>query len=271
MAAGNLVPVSIAHWAVPAAIAHRGSRYFWPENTMTAFAGAVELGYEYLETDLHMTADGVLVCIHDPTVDRTTDASGPVSALTFDELSRLDAGFRHRGPDGHTYRGEGVRVPALEELVTSFPEARLIVDLKADGMTGELARLIERHDLADRIVVGSFSDRRIDRFIADTDGRIATSTGPRATRGWVVASRVGRAANGPASALQVPVQMRGVRVVDRKLIEAAHQRGLAVHVWTVNLRSEMEDLLDLGVDGIVTDRVDILRDVLTERGRWPGG
>jgi glycerophosphoryl diester phosphodiesterase len=243
--------VSIAHWSVPAAIAHRGSRYFWPENTMTA--------------------DGVLVCIHDATVDRTTDATGPVAALTFDELARLDAGFRHRGPDGHPFRAEGVTVPAFEELATSFPDARLIVDLKADGMTAELARVIERHHLADRIVVGSFSDRRIARFIADSGGRVATSTGPRATRGWVAASRVGRAASGPASALQVPIQMRGVRVVDRKLIEAAHRRGLAVHVWTVNLRSEMVELLDMGVDGIVTDRVDILREVLTERGRWTGG
>jgi len=235
---------------------------------MEAFWGAVDMGYTYLETDLRITSDGVVVCLHDDTVDRTTESKGLVESMTFDELSRLDAGFRHRGPDGHTFRARGVRVPAFEELITSFPDASFIVDLKSEGLARALARIIDRYDLTGRIVVGSFSDRRIAEFITETGGRVATSTGPKATRSWLIASKVGRGANGPASALQVPLQMRGVRVVDPKLVEAAHSRGLAVHVWTVNVRAEMESLLRMGVDGIVTDRVDLLRDLLVDRGQW---
>ncbi len=260
--------MSLDHWQPPLAIAHRGSRLLWPENTMQAFRGAVDLGYRYLETDLHITADGVLVCIHDDTVDRTTDGAGKVADYTFDDLARLDAGFRHRGRDGHSFRGSGVTVPSLEEVATSLPDVRLIVDMKVDGLVDELATAIERYDLAERIIVGSFSDGRIAEFTEVTEGNVPTSTGPTAARSWMLTSRVGRGAGGTASALQLPTQMRGLRVVDQKLIETAHAKGLQVHVWTVNDRDEMGQLLDMGVDGIVTDRPDLLKEVLTARGQW---
>jgi glycerophosphoryl diester phosphodiesterase len=260
--------MSLDLWHPPVAIAHRGSRLLWPENTMEAFSGAVGLGYRHLETDLRVTRDGVLVCLHDPTVDRTTDGSGPVTALTFDELSSLDAGYRHMGVDGRAFRGRGIRVPTLEEAVLAFPKASFVVDLKAENLVGPLHDLIERLGLHDRLIVGSFSDRRLQEFREASAGRVPTSTGATLARSWLVASRVGRGVVGEASALQLPRHSRGLRVIDRKLIESAHAHGLQVHVWTVNSRLEMAELLDLEVDGIITDRPDVLRALLEERGQW---
>ena len=235
---------------------------------MEAFAGAVGLGYRHLETDLRVTGDGVLVCLHDPTVDRTTDGTGPVTELSFDELSSLDAGYRHVGVEGRTFRDRGIRVPTLEEAVLAYPEVSLVVDLKTENLVKPLHDLIERLGLHDRLIVGSFSDRRLQEFRDASAGRVATSTGATLARSWLVASRVGRGVVGEASALQLPRHSRGLRVIDRKLIESAHAHGLQVHVWTVNKRSEMAELLDLGVDGIITDRPDVLKEVLEDRGQW---
>lgn len=260
--------MSLRRWSPPVAIAHRGSRLLWPENTMVAFSGAVSLGFRHLETDLHVTSDGVLVCHHDLTVDRTTDGSGNVGDLTFDQLSSLDAGYRHVGVGGHVFRGTGIRVPALEEAVLAFPEVSFVVDLKTDRSIGPLHRLIERLGLHDRLIVGSFSDRRLQAFRAVSGGRVATSTGAAASRSWLLASRIGRGVRGEASALQLPVRSRGVRVVDRRLVTSAHDWGLQVHVWTVNDPAEMTALLDIQVDGIITDRPDLLKEVLVARGGW---
>lgn len=237
---------------------------------MEAFSGAVELGYQHLETDLHITSDGVLVCVHDDTVDRTTDGSGDVSSFSLEELKELDAGFRHAGPDGFDFRGKGVEVPTLEEVVTSFPDVCVVVDMKVDGLAEPLAELIVRNHLTDRVIVGSFNDERLAEFVSITKGSIATSTGTAMSRLWVLASRVGRHVGGDAKALQLPTQIRGVRVVDERLVKVAHEAGLPVHVWTVNDPDEMRRLLDVGVDGLVTDRPDLLRDVLLERGQWRG-
>ena len=237
---------------------------------MASFSGAIEMGYRHLETDLHITADGVLVCFHDDTVDRTTEGSGPVSDYTLSDLKKLDAGYRHRGPDGHAFRGEGVTVPTLEEVVTRWPEARLVVDLKIDGLIQALSETIDDLELHDRLIVGSFSDERINEFRSATEGRVPTSTGPVLTRAWLIASRVGRGAGGEASALQIPTHLRGVRVVNRRLVDTAHKYGLQVHVWTVNEVEQMERLLDMGVDGLVTDRPDLLKEVLQARGQWDG-
>jgi glycerophosphoryl diester phosphodiesterase len=260
--------MNLDRWPPPTAIAHRGSRLLWPENTMEAFSRAVSLGYRHLETDLHVSADGVVVCIHDPTVDRTTESAGPVVSLTYDDLSALDAGFRHRGPDGHVFRGMGLRVPTLEELVVSFPDVCVVVDLKSEGVVGPLSDLVDRLGLQERLIVGSFSDSRLDEFRAASPGGVATSTGAAVSRRWVAASRLGRVVRSEAAALQLPRWSRGVRVVTRPLLDLAHSVGLQVHVWTVNDPAEMEELLDLGVDAIITDRPDLLKSVLVGRGQW---
>lgn len=240
----------------------------WPENTMEAFDGAISMGYRHLETDIHLTADGFVVCIHDETVDRTTNASGRVDSLTLSELQSIDAGYRHTTQEGYSFRGQGIKVPTLEEVVSTFSDTTLVVDLKTDGLVGPLVALIERLGLQERLIVGSFSDARLDEFREATSGKVATSTGPALSRLWVIASRLGRGAGGPAQALQVPTQIRGVTVVDERLVKAAHAAEMQVHVWTVNHRDEMVRLLDIGVDGIVTDRPDLLKSLLEERGEW---
>lgn len=234
-----------------------------------SFQGAYDLGYRHFETDLHLTSDETLVCFHDPTLDRTTNASGRVENLTLAELQTLDAGYRHVGSDGYSYRDVGVRVPTLEWLLETFPDTSVVVDLKTDGLATQLARLVHDLEAHDRLIVGSFSDARLSEFRAMTKGRVATSVGPAAARKWVLASRVGRSVRGEAAAaLQLPVRTRGLRVVTPRLVDAAHKAGLQVHVWTVNDRDGMTTLLDMGVDGIITDRPDVLRDLMIERGEW---
>ena len=249
-------------WNPPVAIAHRGSRQLWPENTMVAFSGAIEMGARHLETDVRVSADGVVHCIHDVTVDRTTDASGPVSVFTSEEISTLDAGFGHASAEGYTFRESGAAIPTFEELVTSYPDVHVVVDLKEDAVVGPMADLVRRLDIGEQLIVGSFSDVRLALFRELTDGSVATSVGSVSARSWLLASRVGRGLSGPGSALQLPLQSRGVRVVDRRLVGAAHARGLQVHVWTINDPTQMRELLDLGVDGIVTDRIDLMLELL---------
>lgn len=255
-------------WRRPVAIAHRGSRVLWPENTDTSFTGVYDLGYRHFETDLHMTRDGVLVCFHDPTVERTTNGTGRVEDHTLAELQALDAGYRHGSRDGFSFRDGGSRVPTLEWLLTAFPDVSVVVDLKSDGLARPLADLVHDLDAGDRLIVGSFHDHRLVEFQSLTRRRVPVSTGQALSRLWVLASRVGRGGGGDASALQLPTHMRGVRVVDEKLVNAAHGAGLQVHVWTVNEETEMQRLLDIGVDGLITDRPDRLKEVLIGRGEW---
>ena len=145
-----------------------------------------------------------------------------------------------------------------------------VVDLKTENLVGPLYDLIDRLRLHDRLIVGSFSDRRLREFRALAGGLVATSTGAASSRSWLMASRVGRGVRSEAAALQLPRTSRGVRVIDRRLIDAAHGLGLQGHVWTVNNPGEMAELLDLGTDGIITDRPDLLREVLVGRGLWGG-
>jgi glycerophosphoryl diester phosphodiesterase len=243
-------------WKSPMIIAHRGSRDLWPENTMIAFENAVALGAEHIETDIHVSADGVVFCFHDHTLDRITGASGLISDMTASEIQKLDAAFNHRGPGGFDSRSTGVKVPTFEELALSFPEVRIVVDLKQAEVVQPFARLVDRLGIGARLIVGSFSDRRLDHFRSAVSGDVATSTGYAASRRWLIASRRGRPVPGPAAALQLPLQMRGLRVVDGKLVDTAHDAGLQLHVWTVNDAGEMERLFALGVDAVITDRPD---------------
>lgn len=246
-------------WGRGQVIAHRGSRIHWPENTLVAFAGGLEAGADHLETDLRLTADGRLVCFHDPTVDRTTDGSGPVSEFTLAELQRLDAGFRHRREGRHPFRGKGIRVPTLVEVLTSFAEIGVVVDLKQDGLEAILTREIDRLDAWQRVIVGSFSDSRLQAVVAKSGGRALVSAGQATVMRWWLASRWGRQGPDWPSALQIPPSRGGVRLVDERLVEAAHRSGLAVHVWTVNRFVDADRLWDLGVDAVITDRVEQVR------------
>jgi glycerophosphoryl diester phosphodiesterase len=235
------------------------------ENTATAFAHAVRLGYRYLETDVHLTRDGVLVAFHDRLLDRVTDGAGSIDQLDATQVAALSVGGRER-------------VPTLTSLLTDFPRARFNIDLKTDAAVAPLAELV-RGPWADRVLVGSFSGRRLRRFRRLAGPSVATSASPGEVVAYVVLP--GRAAKlatrvvarvlggGPPDALQVPRRAGRVVVASPRLVDRAHRAGLPVHVWTVDDPEEMRQLLDRGVDGLMTDRTDILRDVLRERGLWP--
>jgi glycerophosphoryl diester phosphodiesterase len=251
----------------PVVIAHRGSRLLWPENTLEAYSAVVDMGVRHVETDVRITGDGRLLCLHDASVDRTTDGSGPVSSLTFSDLSELDAGYRHRTTEGFPFRGRGIRVPAFEELATSFPDVEIVVDLKTPWAIGELVRTVDRLRLHDRVVVGSFRDGWLAMVRKLSRGRIRISSGAATTRRWVLASRLGRMPRRVPDALHVPVQYGGVRVVDQVLIDRARDAGVPVNVWTVNDPVEMRRLAALGVDGLITDRPDLAEGAVREAAR----
>lgn len=254
---------------LPFAIAHRGSKLLWPENTRLAFANAVEVGFRWLETDLHLSRDGHLMCIHDGMLDRTTDRSGPVSELTRAELESVDAAFHFEVGGEFAERGHRHGIPSLEDMLNEFLHCRFVVDLKRDGLAEPLWSLISRLGVEDRLIVGSFSDRRLREFRSISHGTVATSAGPRA----VARALASAALFSPpmlADALQVPVAARGIPIVTERSVRKFHAAGYQVHVWTVNSSKQMHRLLDMGVDAIITDRPESLKAVLIERGAWTG-
>jgi glycerophosphoryl diester phosphodiesterase len=245
-------------------MAHRGYSREGLENSMAAFRAAVDLGFTYLETDVHTTSDGVLVLFHDETLDRVTDAVGRICELTAAEVAAARIGGQEP-------------VPLFDELVAALPGVRLNLDVKDWNSVRSLAAGIERHSLHDRVLVASFSDRRrravlklLSRPVASSAG-IATNTLFFLLRPlpatWL--RLLLRAPLKDVQALQVPVSYGGFRVVTRGYVRRAHTLGLMVHVWTINDPAEMRRLLDLGVDGLVTDRADLLKQVLLERAEWP--
>ncbi len=250
----------------PIRFAHRGSRVLWPENTAPAFQGAVDLGYRYLETDVRITRDRVVVVMHDATLERTTNGTGKVSDWRWEDLRNLDAAWHFDPAGGHPLRATGVGIMTLEDAFTTWPDVHFNIDLKSRGMEWAVAELIMRHDRVDSVLIGGFSDARIARFRRITQGRVATSAGPAASLAMWAAARVGRTIHRPVAAYQVPSEYRALPF-DRKYVTAIQAAGAQVHVWTVNEPEEMHRILDLGADGIVTDRPDLLNDVMRARGQ----
>lgn len=252
----------------PVAVAHRGGGEEAPENTLPAFAGAVALGYRYLETDVHLTRDGVLVAFHDARLDRVTDATGAIADLDAADVLAADAGHAF-SPDGgrsFPFRDQGVRVPRLDELLTRFPAARFNIDPKSDACVLPLVAVLDEHQAWDRVCLGSFSDARLARLRALGAGRACTSMGPRAVATARLLAAAGVMPRQGADCVQVPPRSGRIRIVTARFVHAAHRAGLPVHVWTIDDEPTMHELLDLGVDGIMTDRPRLLRDVLAARG-----
>jgi glycerophosphoryl diester phosphodiesterase len=252
----------------PIAIAHRGGAEEAPQNTLAAFGAAVALGYRYLETDAHVTRDGVVVAFHDPRLDTITDRAGAIAALSITEVEAADAGYHFSLDNGDSFpfRGRGLRIPRLEELLLRWPQARVNIDPKADACVQPLVALVDRLGAWDRVAFGAFSDRRLRRLRALSRGLACTSMGPRAVAVARTAALCGRMPRQHADCIQVPPRRGPIRIVTARFVRAAHRAGLPVHVWTVNDESPMHDLLDVGVDGIITDRPSLLRDVLAARG-----
>lgn len=240
----------------PLAFAHRGGASEKPENSWSAFEHAVALGYNYIETDVRATCDGVAVTFHDPGWARLTGRPGLVNATAWPEVASLKL------PDG---RG----VPRLEEALSAWPALRWNIDVKADEAVGPVVACIERAAARKRVLVTAFSGRRLAKLRAALPGAaFGAARGQVAAR--VVAARLGLpAVRTQARAFQVPPTWRGVRIVDARFVVACHRAGAQVHVWTVDEQAEMAGLLDLGVDGVMTDRPSVLKELLERRGQWP--
>jgi glycerophosphoryl diester phosphodiesterase len=257
----------------PIAFAHRGGAALWPENTLAAFEGALALGYRYIETDVHITKDGRIVCFHDETLERTTSGHGPLAALTLEELRELDAGYHFTRDGEHPFRGKGLTVPTLEEALALDPRLHLNLEIKPHQAKMEQALWdeLDRLDAHDRVLVAAARDLCVHRFRAlRPRDPMPTSPGIRGVlRFWVgVRTGLARFDRCAFQALQVPPTYRGLTVVDRRFVDAAHRHGVHEHVWTIDDPDEMARLLDLGVDGVMTDRPDLLKDVMQARGQW---
>ncbi len=240
-------------------MAHRGYSPDGGENSLAAFQRAVDLGYRYLETDVRVTADGVALAFHDAALDRVTDRRGTVGRLPWSQVREARIG--------------GIEpIPLLADVLATWPDARVNIDVKSDTGVGPAIDAIRRTGSLDRVCVGAFSDRRIARLRHRLGPGVCTAIGPADAIRLRLVSRFGRSLGVPAGrCAQLPARLAGRPVIDQKLISTAHRAGLAVHAWTVNEAAEMTRLLDLGVDGIITDRCDILKDVLSRRGQWPTG
>ena len=224
----------------PIALAHRGYAANHPENTLASFGAAIELGIRHIETDVHATSDGEVVVFHDHRLERLTGQGGSISEIAWGELRQLRVGGREP-------------VPRLEDALSAWPGIRFNIDAKSDGVVQPLLKLLTRNDAWDRVCIGSFSGRRL-QFMRNAAGpRLCTSMGfPEVVRLRLAA--LGMAVGGfGANCVQVPPRHRGLRVVDRAFVNAAHDRNLPVHVWTINDPDEMDRLLELGIDGIVSD------------------
>jgi glycerophosphoryl diester phosphodiesterase len=243
--------------APPLAFAHRGGAASGDENTAEAFARAVALGYRYVETDVHATADGVPVVFHDADLLRLTGTAGALAGLRWSDVATLRVG------------GAGA-VPRLDEVLAAWPDIRFNIDVKADAAAGPVVSVLRSAGAFPRVLVASFSDRRLAEVRALAGPGLATSLGRRGVARLRLASLARVPVRLPASvvAAQVPVRHGRLTVVDRRFLAYAHRLGLQVHVWTIDDPAEMNSLLDLGVDGIMTDRVEVLRDVFLRRGLW---
>jgi glycerophosphoryl diester phosphodiesterase len=240
----------------PLAFAHRGGAGEAPENSWTAFEHAVSLGYRYMETDVRTTADGVAVALHDPSLDRVADRTGALRTMSWAQVRACKL-------------RDGREPPLLEELLGAWPQLRWNIDVKRREAIGPVVEAIRRTGAVDRVLVASFSGSRAARAREALGPDLATGAG-RLTVASLLAAKVVSfwPVSSDAVAAQVPPRDGLIKIVDAAFVRVCHRAGLAVHVWTINTSAEMEGLLDLGVDGIMTDRPSVLKEVLERRGQW---
>lgn len=244
---------------LPIAFAHQGGASEHPENTMPAFDHAYRLGYRYMETDVHASRDGVLFAFHDPDLQRTCGRPGLIRDLSAHEVEQARVSGREP-------------IPRLDDLLTTWPDAKFNIDCKSDHALPYLLARLDNGDLFDRVCIGSFSDSRLDAVRDRYGAQVCTSMGPRDVARVRLGTWAGRTPRFKGEtaplAAQVPVKQGPLTIVNASFVEGAHAAGLQVHVWTIDDPVEMRRLLDLNVDGIMTDRVTTLREVIHERGQW---
>jgi glycerophosphoryl diester phosphodiesterase len=258
----------------PLVIAHQGGDGVWPGDTMFAFENAVKIGVDVLEMDAHISKDGKIVLMHDEEVDRTTNGSGLVEDLTLDELKQLDAAYKWSNDDGNTfpYRGQGIQVPTLEELFAAFPQMRYVIEIKLtqNPIDKPLCDLIREHNMQDSVVVASFHDEAMQNFRA-TCPEVATSASRGEVTTFVLLGKIflsGLVAPDYESIQPPynPAQSMNIPIMTRRFIREAHAKNIAVEPWTVDDPELMRQYIEWGVDGIMTDRPDLMIEVLKQLG-----
>lgn len=239
----------------PIAFAHRGGASAAPENTLLAFADAVQLGYRYVETDVQVTRDGRLVAFHDDNLLRSCGVDRRISEATWADVSTCLVDGREP-------------IPLLEDVLGAWPTLRVNIDCKSDAALEPLVECLERTSSLDRVCLGSFSDKRLARLKATFGDKACISMGPRSVARLLAGSYLRPLGCPAADAAQIPLRQGPVPILTRALIDNAHRHGVAVHVWTIDDPTEMTRLIDLGVDGIMSDDTRALRDVFSARGLW---
>jgi glycerophosphoryl diester phosphodiesterase len=242
----------------PEVIAHRGGAGQWPGETLFAFEQALSTGVDVIEMDVHSTDDGALVLLHNPTVDETTNGHGPVNKFKLKELQELDAGYRWTADGGKTFpfRGRNIRVPTLEEILLSFPGQRMNIEIKqkSPDIVEPVAAMIRQHKMEDKVLVASFSHRVLKRFRLLCPEVATSASGIELIKFVALAKLFPGAAKAPdADAIQVRSRFSILPIITKKIVSAAHRHDLPIHGWTVNEVDEMRRLIDLNVDGIITD------------------
>jgi glycerophosphoryl diester phosphodiesterase len=251
----------------PWVIAHQGGDGLWPGDTLFAFEQAVDSGVDVLEMDLHQTADGVLVLMHDSTVDRTTDGSGEIKGLAFSEIKELDAGYDWSADGGSTFpfRGMGITVPSLEEVFQSFPGAHMNIEIKQvePSIGAAFCSLIRQFNMQNRVLVASFHTAAMQDFRQACPEVATSGTRSELTVQYALTTLfLGSTLTPDYEAVQAPEYSSGLKVLSPRFVNTAHQRGLEVHPWTINETSDIQRFLEMGVDGIITDRPDRMLELL---------
>lgn len=255
-------------------IAHGGGLGLAPDATIAAFDASIESGADILEYDTHITADGHLVVIHDSTVDRTTDGTGLVNEMTLAEIQDLDAGYHWQDENGETpYRGEGLYIPTVEEVLSAYPDQRHLIEMKDtnqpelyEDVIQELWRVIQTTAMESNVMVGSFTHSINERFEEVSESQIPIGGGEEAIRSFVTmhVPFLNGLANSEFDALQIPVEQEGFDLTQGNILRGASARNKVVYYWTINDEEEMRYLVEKGADGIMTDYPDLLQSVIDE-------
>ena len=251
----------------PLVMAHRGGMGLWPPNTLFAYERSIELGVDVLEMDIHMTTDGEIVIRHDPTVDATTDGNGAICDLTLSEIKALDAGYTWTADGGQTYpfRGKGITIPTLKEVLGDFPNIRLNIDIKTEdpAIVPKFAHILRDNNRLESVLVASFHDSQLSYFRVPCP-QVATAGGVRETACLFFLNSffLGAAYQPRAEAFQPPETYGALHLVAERFVRGAHVHNMQVHVWTVNEVEDMRRLLDWGVDGLITDYPERLIELL---------
>ena len=255
-------------------IAHRGGKGIAPEGTLAAFDKSFELGVDIFEYDIHQTSDGHLVVIHDPSVDRTTDGSGLINEMTLYEVQALDAGYHFQDETGkYSYRGQGVYIPTVREVFEAYPNMRQLIEIKDtndpaiyEEIIQKLWHLIQEYEMEDYVMIGSFDHEINERFEEISTGKIPIGAGEQAVRDFanMHVPYLNGLAKSTVDSLQLPVEEEGHNLASKNIIRSAKKRNMAIYYWTINEKEEMKELILKGVDGLITDYPDRMKEVLEE-------